>query len=254
MVSLKRRSSQINQLLFSSNITDNKKNQESIKNRYSTPEEVSYYKKIALSGFTPSEEKTIQNLIQVYPRNSQVLCIGGGCGREAFAFHKLGFQTTSLDASEKMTRVGREIGQQINASIDFQHGNFLHWTPQQPFQIIFLSSILINFIQGSKNRVAAIKKIHSLLDENGIFVFETDVFSSHPLSRYSLCSLILKLRFGKKWEKGDTVRSFFGPHSKDRNLISYHHYLDEEEVYNELKSAGFMSLGHSSELFWGFKK
>ena len=240
--------------MFSEFITNNDKNQKFIEKRYNLTEEVNHYKSIALSGFEAHEEKIIESLIQVFPKNSEILCIGGGCGREAFAFEKRGFDVTSLDTSKEMTRVGLEIKKQINSKVQFQCGNFLDWQSERKYQVVFLGSVLINFIQGNKNRIKALQKIRSFLKEGGLVIFETDVFENRPFSRFGLSSWILKLRLGKQWEKGDTTRSFFGNHTRNKNLVFYHYYPDKEDIYFELKEACFMGIGDRDSIFWGIKR
>ncbi|MCJ8277406.1 MAG: class I SAM-dependent methyltransferase [Bdellovibrionales bacterium] len=224
-----------------------------VSHRYNQNKEVEYYATMVRRGLYHHEKIFFTERLKDLPLGSKVLIVGGGCGREAFALHNMGYTVDVLDISSSMIQKGRKLAQQMGSPVNFHYSNLQQFESQNKYSFVFICTSLLNFIQGKENRLSFLKKAYDLLDASGRIAMEVDVFQYRGLHRFNIASRLLRWKLGSRWEKGDTVRSFYGKHNDQEQPLFYHFYQNSSEVHKEMQSIGFVNSKHKDDFFWGFK-
>ena len=248
-----RRIKQATHLFSNNHIIDPEMNQILLSQRYSQDKEVEYYAKMARRGLYDHEKLFFTQRLKSIDKNEPILIVGGGCGREAFALHHMGYKVDVLDISSPMIQKGRRLAQKLNIDVHFTYSTLDNYNTKKKYAHIYICTSLINFIHGKKNRLSFLRKAFSLLKPNGQIALEVDVFQYRGIHRFNIASRLLKWKLGKYWEKGDTLRSFYGNHNNNDQTLFYHFYQRSGEVIHELKEAGFSKAKSKDDFFWGTK-
>ena len=66
----------------------------------------------------------------------------------------------------------------------------------------------------------------------------------------TIMSGVLKLKFGKQIEVGDTFRAIIETHSNSEELVFWHRYSSKEDVEVELKNTRVFESGQTAEPFF----
>ncbi|RME17953.1 MAG: hypothetical protein D6797_01380 [Bdellovibrio sp.] len=85
------------------------------------------------------------------------------------------------------------------------------------------------------------KRAAHFLKKEGYLIYAPDIFPFKRMSLYQWASFLLKWRWklnGLEWEKGDTARSFLGPHNIEKKLFYFHFYQDKDSFLKEVDHAG----------------
>lgn len=249
-----RRLQQATEVLTSHNkYSDQSMNQILLSKRYSQDKEVEFYATMVRRGLYDHEKIFFTQRLQDVSKETPILIVGGGCGREAIALSNWGYKVHVLDISSSMVQRGRKIAQTLGQDVQFTYSNLEDYYPTQQYGFIFVCTSILNFIIGQQNREKFLKKAHHLLLPQGQLALEVDVFHYRGLHRFSIASKLLKLKLGSQWESGDTIRSFYGNHNDDKQTLFYHFFQNSKEVLKEMEMAGFKINKCKDDFFWGQK-
>ncbi len=237
-----RRIKQFNNILFSDTFSNYEAVVETTKKRYSSIEEIEFYKKFGKIGLLDEEMLILKSLATKLPEDKSCLVVGCGTGREVFGVEKLGFQTTGVDNCQPMITNAELLKAELSSLATFKTCDFLTFCPPKKYDVVFMTYALLNHIQGKENRIDFLKHAKSLMKDNGYIVMHCDEFPMTNNLRYHIASILLRLRWlGKnKWQKGDTARSFLGTHCSNKTPLFFHYYTSHFEVIQELQGAGLM--------------
>lgn len=258
MHKLKLRSKQVKTLLTSSLFASSKLMEESIYKSYSSKKDLDHYQSIAFDGLVPCEEPVLKRMQQRQAQvgndrklGNRVLVIGCGSGREAFAFAKHGLKVYAMDIVPEMIELAQTCAQKQNESIHFFAAAFptLNDLEEAPVDFIYVSSFVINFLQGEQNRVHYMAKLSHLLKAGGeIYLcpsIEKISFGSLEFYSSSLMRLNSWIK-GWNFEKGDhAISTYHG----DGELMYFHHYPSEDDFFREVQQAGY-AIAPISEDFY----
>jgi len=140
-----------------------------IKKLYSNSVEIRGFQQLNKKGLFPEEEILVKKYLKP---GSKVLVIGCGAGRECFVLAKTGFEVVGVDISKKMISVAKEISKKKKLKIKFFESNILDFnSKKESFDYILMFEQMYNLIPTTKNRCVLLKKIHSLLKKEGLFMF-----------------------------------------------------------------------------------
>jgi len=118
----------------------------------------------------------IASKIKLLPRNSQVLCLGEGEGRNAVFFAKKGFDVTAIDASDIGLSKLQERALENNTKIKTICMDLNEWDRSHEYDVIVASYLHMY----KDERTSLFKKIEDSLKEDGYFIGE--FFSSKQLN------------------------------------------------------------------------
>lgn len=228
--------------------------------RYAQKAEIDFYKSIALSGLEEDEVIAFESCLANLENKKSALVIGCGAGREVFALSKNFEFVCGLDSSLPMIQASDEVKAlflKLNpavANLNFYYisnpNDFLtSWSSDgnRRFDFIYVPRGILNHLPRQQERVRFIKNLSLLLASASKLLLQIDV---PPRRSWKLSSLLLKVRF-KKWEAGDSLRSYLGNHNADSTLLFYHEYGSAQEVESELFAAGLqLCPAESSCGFW----
>ena len=234
-----RRIYQLMLILFSPRYAPNRDVGKDTAIRYGQPQEVAYYKAIAMSGLYATESLTFKKARAIRPNLKTILVVGCGTGREAFALEKEGFTVTAYDFCGPMLDAAIELRKKANRSVIF--------TDQKPvgsFDMVFFTYGLSNHLLSKQARVELIKEWREKIKEDGLLFFGGYHRKIHLFDRFYIASLLLKLRwlFRKSVDHGTTVISHFGYHNDEATPLPFHFYQNREEIEEEVSLAGMTPL------------
>lgn len=159
---------------------------------------------------------TYKNIITILERNLpkqkniRLLDIGCGSGTLSLYFASMDYKVTGIDISDRAIKACRKSAKALSLkNVDFEAVDFPNKTPRGKYDFIIFSEV----IEHLSDDMAAIKKVNSLLNPNGI------LFLSTPSKNAPL----YKLRLTKKF---------------DREVGHLRRYTIAE-ITNLCKSAGF---------------
>src|SRR5690606_7660044 len=109
-----RRLQQATEVLTSHNkYSDQSMNQILLSKRYSQDKEVEFYATMVRRGLYDHEKIFFTQRLQDVSKETPILIVGGGCGRDATALIKWGYKVHVLDISSSMVQRGRIIAQTL---------------------------------------------------------------------------------------------------------------------------------------------
>lgn len=233
-----RRMKQLLSLISSPRFNANRDFEADIIDRYGQEKEISYYKKLALSGLYPCENETFESAFLHSKAPQKILVIGAGAGREAFALKNDQNEVYAYDNNLKMLEACEEINQSEEANIRVIKDEFI--LKETSFDLIFITFALPNHLLEKEERVLFYQKWKEQLKPDGKMILSAFFREVEFPNRFYWSHLILKLRWFayKQTPRGLTAVSNLGFHNDDLNLIPIYYFQSCEEFYSELKEAG----------------
>lgn len=236
------RTKQVKNLIFSQYFQSEKLLEESLYNGYASQEELDYYSKNAFNGLS-AHEKDVYSYLEQKSELKNMLVIGCGSGREVFAFEKLGLEMLGMDIIPTMIDLAQGKAAEINSKARFFSNSFptLNDIGEQ-VQFIFLSPLILNYIQGRKKRIQYLQKLKNLLIDGGEIFIYPSVQKIRPFSLEWLSSKLLQLNsWIRRWkfEKGDHAMTTYRGHGE---LMYFYHYPAKGDFLAEVHAAGYESL------------
>ena len=110
----------------------------------------------------------IASKTKLFSRNSKVLCIGEGEGRNAIFFAKKGFTVTAIDASDIGLSKLRQRAKDENLEIKTICMNLNHWDVSDKYDVIVASYLHMY----KDERTNLFEKIENSLKDDGYFIGE----------------------------------------------------------------------------------
>lgn len=149
--------------------------QKMLQERYSDEEILQDYKQKCESGLWKSEEIVIQRFVQ--DKNSKILDVGCGAGREAFALLKLGYKNiVCIDISASLVALFNSIAKEKKIKIRASVADIVNFKSRKKFDCVFLLNNVFDQIPLESRRLKALRNCHRVLKRNG-----TVILTSHSL-------------------------------------------------------------------------
>lgn len=117
-----------------------------------------------LSGLLSWEQEVFDAVLRP---GDAVLLVGSGTGREAAALSERGYRVTGIEPSETALAIAQRFLTQRQLSVTLLHGFFEDVAVPGAFDVCVFSYCCYAFIQGSENRVAALRKAAASLRPGG---------------------------------------------------------------------------------------
>lgn len=236
------RTKQVQNLIFSQYFQSEKLLEESLYNGYTSQEEIDYYSQNAFNGLSAHEQDVFDYLEQKNDLKN-MLVIGCGSGREVFAFEKLGLEMIGMDIIPAMIALAQNKSKEINSRARFFANSFptLNDLGEQ-LQFIFLSPLILNYIQGREKRIQYLRKLRNLLLEGGEIFIYPSIQKIRPFSLEWFSSKLLQLNsWIRRWkfEKGDHAMTTYRGRGE---LMYFYHYPLKGDFLAEVQAAGYESL------------
>ena len=103
----------------------------------------------------------------------RVLDVACGTGRHAMELSNLGYKVEGSDLSKEMIEIAINESKKKNFDITFYNESFQSIGKiKKPYDVILSIFSAINYLTNYNDLSSAFKNIHSLLDDNGIFIFD----------------------------------------------------------------------------------
>lgn len=160
-------------------------------------------------------QKWIEGFSSQFSKNSKILDIGCGAGRDALYFKNKGLSVTGIDFSEQLIEIAKEKVQGENFLImDFENLSF----PRNIFDGAWASASLLHIPK--RRLLKTLKKINLVLKKNGLF------FSSFRIGEGEKIT---------KEKRGNAI------------LKRFYAYYQPEEMETLLRKAGFKSIAYKTD-------
>jgi len=104
-----------------------------------------------------------------------VLELGVGTGRIAVPVALAGVRVVGVDSSQGMLEVARERAREAGVEVDFRYGDLRDPPVEERFPLVLVPFRTLLHMQTDEDRRAALRAVHSRLEDGGRFVF--DVFT-----------------------------------------------------------------------------
>lgn len=203
---------------------------------YGEEHEKKFYANDVASGLYLNEKWAVSYFPR--PRNSIVLDIGAGAGREAIALAGLGYSVFGIDASEGMTRIAAKMAKShgVEAKTKFAPGIFPFTItfPPKSFEVVFMPGIVLSHltsnkqISGRTQRIIALREAAKVVKPNGIIAFDINLSEKSIDGKPS----------GKTTLRGKK-------RSKKYKIVYHGHTIPEVEA--EIAAAGLEKINHYVE-------
>lgn len=215
----------------------------SVRQKYLQPEEMAEWSRIVEEGLTPYEKYYIEKYIS---RQSLLLNIGCGGGRESIALAENGYGIVGIDLVFPMVRQACENAIDRKLKIKYASMNALSLGfKDKTFQGVIMLGQVLTFIPYRHNRISALKEVNRVLKRGGRLILTTHSKNCHK--KYELYFLMINnfRRIVNKLgidtlEAGDRFASTVG--KARSNGKHYLHMYTMEEAYEDLSLAGFKLL------------
>ncbi|OGX15739.1 MAG: hypothetical protein A2166_03170 [Omnitrophica WOR_2 bacterium RBG_13_41_10] len=204
---------------------------EMTKEYYNQPARVKAWSNTEERGLYDFEEEFLEryNL-----KNSKVLAIGAGGGREAWALVKLGFDATAIDISTGIIVNSFKNNKYKNINnIKFMVKDVYSLDyASNSFDFVFFSGGSYSFIPSAGKRIEVLKSIKRVLKKEGVLLLSFMMTGARPIVKYYLLKFIAILTLGnREIEKGDSIIG----------EGEFHHgFINEKEIIKEAENSGFI--------------
>ena len=180
-----------------------------------------------------------------------LLDLGCGPGIYAEEFHKVGYQVSGMDISERSIDYAKKFTTEKKLPISYYHQNFLIMDFTEQFDLITL--IYFDFcVNSTEDRAKILKNIHAALKPGGLLIIELTKpqhFAEHKEYRkweYSesgfYCAtphLCLELFY--RYDEQSTILDQYIIVTEDdvKSINVWHHTFTKDEFTLDLRAAGF---------------
>jgi ubiquinone/menaquinone biosynthesis C-methylase UbiE len=233
--------------LFSSNFNSCERLLQGMNDRYSSEEEINFYKEWNAVGLLGFEKKALERI----RTGGSILVMGAGAGRESFAFAKSFDLVVGVDCNPKMIATAKDLAQKSNSKCKFYEKT--DEIGDQQFDVIFITPSLNSHTPGKQNRIEFLKQLKRFSHQKTKLLYYAEVIPLRWTHRHFWGAFLFRLRLlfsSYSWEPGDVVKSYLGYHNTDSRLLYYHFYPSQQTVLNELKLAGWKSVEQIPEGFY----
>jgi peptidoglycan pentaglycine glycine transferase (the first glycine) len=210
--------------------------------KYGETEELNTYSKILDLGLLVPEEKIIE---EYFTKESNILNVGCGAGREGIALMKRGFDVTGIDLQPKMVDLANENALKHNVSPNFKQMDVTQLKlKDNSIDNATMTGSILTYIPKRCNRIAALREIVRILKPKGRVIISTPNRESNI--KYLLYFAVIdnvrrlsKLLFKDKTalEPGDRMSRVVSVQSKSRSKI-YTHMYSMNELKDDIEEAG----------------
>lgn len=217
---------------------------DSVRNKFSQPEELTCQIKEANRGLFLMEKRMLEKHLT---SRCKILTIGCGAGREAFALAREGHYVTGADFVEPFIRVANKIAEEKHLSVPFTVMSATHLGfKKDTFDSCTMLTQLISNIPKAENRLKALQDVRHVLKPGGL-LFIT-VLSRHATWKHTLYftltdvwrKILLTTTGASALEPGDYLAKTVSPaRSSGKSFV--HRYTLKEAVHN-LRQAHFSVL------------
>ena len=188
---------------------------------------VEYNKK----GLKDWEQEMIEKYFQNY---HNLLLIGAGGGREVYGLQKMGYSVDAFECNSKLMDFGNKFlaDEGLTSCIKHLERDQIPETTNKYDGIIIGWGVYMS-IQGSNRRINFLKKLRSLIKDDGriLLSFLTRKSDSWEIKNTIMIGNIFRFLMRREYlQIGDTLKP------------TYLHYFNKNEVSDELKEAGFNLL------------
>lgn len=133
--------------------------------KYSSDDEFQFWEGYARTGLTSYEERALNQYVN---RNSRVLDIGCGCGREAKYLASLGIEFSAIDVVPRMAEYTRKRLESIGYSAHVVCADVCEGVPfEGQFDTVLLLEQVYQQIPRRKDRLRALSNIRDRITEDG---------------------------------------------------------------------------------------
>lgn len=224
-----------------------------IVSEFSSEETQCFYRAKATSGLWHSETIFIQRYFT--RKDGSVLDLGCGTGRTTIPLVRRGYNVIGVDITPKMIANASMIAREQKLKIDYRTGDATSLEfDDKTFDYVLFSNQGWTQIPGRENRIRALKEIHRVLADDGVFIFSTHQRSLskgfvffwirqwvrfYILKRLGL--RIPELEYGDRFFARETLNGY----SKDQQYV---HIPTVKEVERDLEQTGFQIIEINTEL------
>jgi len=164
-------------------------------------------------------------IINSLKKNTSVLSLGCGGGREIKELAKRGHKVTAIDFAEKMIEQSKKIEPKATYycvdATDFAEKN----KNNKKFDYILGLYSFLNYIDKSRRRVF-VKNLSSMLKKDGKIIFEIRRLDERMKDLIKSCiAPFYAIRFGESWEFGDIYS--VNPYNR-KEFLKSHHFSDKQ--------------------------
>lgn len=218
-----------------------------ISKKYSQKTELDIYGRRRNIGLLLAEDRLFSKHIL---KRGKLLDVGCGCGREAIALSKLGFEVVGVDIVFEMVKNAHLFTSKNGHKIEFCNMNLMNLgIKRKSFDAVFLASQVLGHIPKRENRVKVLKDVREILKEDGLLIIS--VHSRLAKGRWKifwfLNNIVRKVqgKFGSLLEIGDKFAwEISGRITKGR---IYLHIYTVEEALEDIREAGFRKISCKSD-------
>ncbi len=187
------------------------------------------------------EEKILPYLVK-HHSSGQLLSAFCGQGREARFFADQGFDVTGIDDNKSMIDGAIAYAQKSDFDARFKLANFLEYTPESPYDVVYLSPWMYDTFPDPADRIRLLQQCATMLAPGGVIVI----------------SYVQLIKPERLWEKARhwlsvTAATLSGsdwrPRFGDRFYVGiFHHFFVPGELEAEVKAAGLQILDQQTSV------
>jgi SAM-dependent methyltransferase len=220
---------------------------------FSSDETQRFYREKAKVGLWDSEKRIIKRYFT--RTDAALLDLGCGTGRTTIPLARSGYRVIGVDLTPAMIENARAIAKEQNLTIDYRIGDATQLAfDEKAFDYALFSNQGWTQIPGRENRRRALREIHRVLKDQGIFVFTTHrrAFTRGFMLLWIkqwIRFFVLK-RLGARIPERDFGDRFFDRETLEghRKQQQYVHIPTIREVEREIRNAGFRILEIADQL------
>ncbi|HOA90202.1 MAG: class I SAM-dependent methyltransferase [Bacillota bacterium] len=117
-------------------------------------------------------KKWEEKVVSLLPEGAQILDVGCGMGREAFALTDMGFSVVGIDISEAAVEQVSKLALQKGYHIPFFHYDGHHLPFQdEAFDVVIIWAQTFGLLYGDSYKSSFLKECKRVLKENGLISF-----------------------------------------------------------------------------------